>query len=264
MNSLEIAAITFLFLFGAAAVGFFGQRLLPPHHLSDQSRAAVHLGAGLIATLAALILGLLVSSTKGSYDQASNLVNEMSASYEHADRLLANYGTDSSGVDAATIRATLRQSLEYALALVWPEETGGAAKPTALGDRSHSRMLLENVYNRVALLKASNTGQQHLQDVTLRALDDIIQKRWLLQEVVLGGGISWILLVIPVLFIAFITLVYALYAPRNPTVAAVLFCSSLCIATAVFLISDLASPLSGTLKISSKPLHVALDQMGAE
>ncbi len=262
MNSLEIATITFLFLFGAAAVGFFGQRLLPAHHLSDQSRAAVHLGAGLIATLAALILGLLVSSTKGSYDQASNLVNEMSASYEHADRLLANYGTDSAGVDAATLRATLRQSLEYALSLVWPEETGGA--PTALGDRSHSRMLLENVYNRVALLKASNTGQQHLQDDTLRALDDIIQKRWLLQEVVLGGGISWILLVIPVLFIAFITLVYALYAPRNPTVAAVLFCSSLCIATAVFLISDLASPLSGTLKISSKPLHVALHQMGAQ
>lgn len=262
MNSLEIAAITFLFLFGAAAVGFFGQRLLPAHHLSDQSRAAVHLGAGLIATLAALILGLLVSSTKGSYDQASNLVNEMSASYEHADRLLANYGTDSAGVDAATIRATLRQSLEYALALVWPEETGGA--PTALGDRSHSRMLLENVYNRVAMLKASNPGQQHLQDDTLKALDDIIQKRWLLQEVVLGGGISWILLVIPVLFIAFITLVYALYAPRNPTVAAVLFFSSLCIATAVFLISDLASPLSGTLKIASKPLHVALDQMGAK
>lgn len=263
MNSLEIAAITFLFLFGAAAVGFFGQRLLPAHHLSDQSRAAVHLGAGLIATLAALILGLLVSSTKGSYDQASSLVNEMSASYEHADRLLANYGTDSSGVDAATIRATLRQSLEYALSLVWPEETS-VAKPTALGDRSHSRMLLENVYNRVALLKASNPSQQHLQDDTLKALDDIIQKRWLLQEVVLGGGISWILLVIPVLFIAFITLVYALYAPRNPTVAAVLFCSSLCIATAVFLISDLASPLSGTLKISSKPLHVALDQMGAK
>jgi hypothetical protein len=125
-------------------------------------------------------------------------------------------------------------------------------------------MLLENVYNRVAMLKASNPGQQHLQDDTLKALDDIIQKRWLLQEVVLGGGISWILLVIPVLFIAFITLVYALYAPRNPTVAAVLFFSSLCIATAVFLISDLASPLSGTLKIASKPLHVALDQMGAK
>lgn len=260
MNSLEIASITFLILSGAATAGFLGQKVLPDNHLSEQSRGAVHLGAGLIATLAALILGLLVSSTKGSYDQAANLVNEMSASYEHADRLLANYGTDAAGVDAATIRITLRQSLEHGLSLVWPEETG--SKPVALGYRSESRMLLENVYNRVALLKDSNLGQQHLQDDALKALDEIIQKRWLLQEVVLGGGISWILLVIPVLFIAFITFVYALYAPRNPTVAAVIFCSSLCIAVAVFLISDLASPLKGTLKISSKPVHVALDQMG--
>jgi Ca2+/H+ antiporter len=92
----------------------------------------------------------------------------------------------------------------------------------------------------------------------------MVQKRWLLQEVGFGSGISWFLLVIPVLFIAFITLVYALYAPMNPTVAAVLFCTALCIATAVFLISELSSPLKGTLKVSSKPVHVVRDQMGKE
>jgi hypothetical protein len=125
-------------------------------------------------------------------------------------------------------------------------------------------MKLENVYNRVSLLKSSNPNQQQIQTDTLHLLNEMIQKRWLLQEVVYGGGISWILLVIPVLFIAFITLVYALYAPRNWTVAVVLFCTSLCIAIAVLLISELSTPLQGLLKLSSKPVHIVLDQMGSK
>jgi hypothetical protein len=258
MNSYQIAFFTFLLIFGAASLGFLFQKLLPPQHLSEQSKGAVHLGAGLIATLAALILGLLVSSTKGSYDQAGSLINETCASFAHADRLLGNYGPD-----AEPIRGMLRASLERALLLVWPEESGAGSRAT-LNDRSSAKMQLENVYNSVSLLKPANPNQEQLQTDTLRILDDMIQKRWLLQEVVYGGGISWILLVVPVLFIAFMNLVYALYSPRNSTVVVVLLSTSLCIAIAVFLISELSSPLHGILKLSSRPVHVVLDQMGSK
>lgn len=258
MNSTGIALVTFLLLFGSAIAGFLLQGILPPHHLSEQSKGAVHLGAGMIATLAALILGLLVSSTKGSYDQVASLVNEMCASYAHADRLLANYGPE-----AAPCREKLLQSLATAHSLVWPEETRNAKSPGP-GDRSPAKMVLEECYDLTAQLKPSGTRQQQLQADTLHEINDIIQKRWLLHEIVYGGGISWLLLVIPVVFIAFITFVYALYAPRNPTVVAAIMSSSLCIAVAVFLISELASPLQGVLKISSRPVHLALDQMGAK
>lgn len=258
MSSYQIAFFTFLLIFGAASLGFLFQGILPPQHLSEQSKGAVHLGAGLIATLAALILGLLVSSTKGSYDQAGGLINETCASYAHADRLLANYGTD-----AEPLRRMLRESLERARLLIWPEETGSGSRAT-LNDRSSAKMQLENVYNSVTLLKPSNPNQQQLQTDTLHLLDEMIQKRWLLQEVVYGGGISWILLVVPVLFIAFMNLVYALYSPRNSTVVVVLLSTSLCIAIAVFLISELASPLQGTLKLSSKPVHILLERMGGK
>jgi hypothetical protein len=218
----------------------------------------VHLGAGLIGTLAALILGLLVSSSKGSYDQVGSLLNELCAGYAHADRLLANYGPQ-----AAPLRGMLLESLEHGRQLVWPEEFG-MGDHTSLNELSSAKMMLETIYERVSLLDGSNSNQRQIQGDTLRVLDDMVQKRWLLQEVVFGSGISWFLLVIPVLFIAFITLVYALYAPRNPTVAAVLFCTALCIAIAVFLISELSSPLQGSLKISSKPVHVVLNQMGVK
>ena len=256
MNSFELAALTFVLIFGAAAAGFLCQGVLPSDHLSDQSKGAVHLGAGLIATLAALILGLLVSSTKGAYDQAGSLVNEICASYEHADRLMANYGAN-----ALPIRTSLRHSLQTAHSLVWPEETGSGTIAT-LNDPAASRMELESVYNGVAHLKPADFNQQQLQTDTLHELNDILQKRWLMQAIVYGGGISWILLVIPVLFVAFITFVYALYGPRNLTVAGALLSTSLCIAVAVFLISELSSPLQGSLKISSKPVHVVLDTIG--
>lgn len=258
MNPIIVALLSFLLLFGTAVAGFLLQRMLPSHHLSEQSRGAVHLGAAMIATLAALILGLLVSSTKGSYDQVSGLVNEMCASYAHTDRLLANYGPE-----AVPSRAKLLQSLEHAHSLVWPEENPPRSGQH-LVDRSSAKMVLEESYDAAAQLKPSGTRQQQLQTDVLHEINDIIQKRWLLQEIVYGGGISWVLLVIPVLFIAFITFVYALYAPRNPTVVASLLSTSLCIAIAVFLISELASPLQGVLKISSKPVRVALDQMGAK
>jgi hypothetical protein len=258
MNPQQIALLTFALIFGAALAGFVIQRLLPPHHLSEDSKGAVHLGAGLIGTLAALILGLLVSSSKGTYDQAGGLLNEMSASYEHADRLLANYGGE-----AEPIRALLRQSAEKMLRIIWPEETE-QGKVAGLPERATTKMDLEDVYNRTSLLKPGNPNQEHLQTDAMRLMDDIIQKRWMLQEVVLGGGISFVLLVIPVLFIAFITLIYAVYAPRNTTVTFVLFCCAACIAIAVFLISELSSPLQGTLKVSSRPLHIALDQMGKD
>jgi hypothetical protein len=49
-------------------IGMFLRVVLPEHHLSDESKDAVKLGIGMIATLAALVLGLLIASAKGSFD----------------------------------------------------------------------------------------------------------------------------------------------------------------------------------------------------
>jgi hypothetical protein len=254
MYSYQIAAITFLVIFGGASAGFLIQRLLPNHHLSSESRSTVHLAAGLIGTLAALILGLMVSSSKDTHDKTGAFISEMSAGYVHVDRLLANYGQE-----AAYIRPILRKSLEKMHGIIWAEEV-------QRGETSllPTRMELENAYNNTAILEPRNQKQRQLQSDALRLMDDMIQKRWVIQEVVMGGSISSILLISPVIFIAFITFIYALYAPRNLTVVLALLCCSLCIAIAVFLISELSSPLKGALKVSSKPVHLALDQMGRE
>ena len=61
---------------------------------------------GLVATMAALVLGLLVASTKGAYDTQKNEVSQMAAKIVFLDRLLANYGSET-----AATRDLLRGSV---------------------------------------------------------------------------------------------------------------------------------------------------------
>src|SRR5215472_4202433 len=70
MNSFTTAAVVFGCVFGGALLGIFIRRILPHHHLNSESKDTVKLGMGLVGTMAALVLGLLVASAKGSYECA--------------------------------------------------------------------------------------------------------------------------------------------------------------------------------------------------
>jgi hypothetical protein len=94
MSPLAISSVLFACIFGVAVAAMLLRRVLPEHHLSADSKEVVKLGMGMIATLAALVLGLLIASAKGTYDAQSNEVKELTANVVLLDRLLATYGTD--------------------------------------------------------------------------------------------------------------------------------------------------------------------------
>ena len=83
--------------FGLALVGILlgsvMQRLLPEGHLSSDSKEVVKLSMGVVATLAALVLGLLVASAKGTYDARESEINQITAYVILLDNLLANMET---------------------------------------------------------------------------------------------------------------------------------------------------------------------------
>jgi len=91
---MTVALIAFVCIFGGALLGLFLRTLLPEHHLRDDSRDALKLGAGLIATLVALVLGLLVSSAKSSFDAMNSGLTELGAKVILLDRILAQYGPE--------------------------------------------------------------------------------------------------------------------------------------------------------------------------
>jgi hypothetical protein len=77
MNPNAIRLIVFACIFAAALLGMLLRSVLPEQHLSADSKDTVRLGMGLIATMAALVLGLLVASAKSFYVAQSSELTEL-------------------------------------------------------------------------------------------------------------------------------------------------------------------------------------------
>src|SRR5207247_4355905 len=117
------AAILFIGLVGVALLGRRVRRYLPEDHPSADSKDAVKLAMGLVATMTALLLGLLVSSAKGTYDTVQSEVMQMAGKVAFLDRVLAFYGPE-----AATARGACRDAVAEGVRRMWPGERGGAAQ----------------------------------------------------------------------------------------------------------------------------------------
>src|SRR3954449_3707653 len=94
MSSLATAGLVFACALGAALAAMLVARRLPGHHLSSESKEVVKLGLGVIATLTALVLGLLVASAKSTFDAQDGAVKQLAGSVRMVDRLLAAYGPE--------------------------------------------------------------------------------------------------------------------------------------------------------------------------
>jgi len=253
MNSYLFAIGAFLCIFGGSLAGLFFQKYFPPHHLSKESQDSVKLGAGLIATMAALILGLLVSSAKGTFDRVDVLVNEVAADVVTLDRGLADLGPES-----APARAALREQASRVLKTVWPEEVNSSSG----GSRAYLQQArIMPFVQIIASMPVGDAASQEHKSFALRIAEDLAAKRSQISVEAISK-LPIPLLVIPIFWITFLTFVYGLFAPRNATVTIVLFFCAVSIAGAVYLICEMSSPLDGSIKIPSQPFRTALEMIG--
>src|SRR5262245_49449103 len=84
--------VAFACVFGGALVGMRLQKRLPSHRLGAESKDVVKLGMGLVGTMAALALGLLLASAKSSYDAQADELRQLATSVLLLDRALGHYG----------------------------------------------------------------------------------------------------------------------------------------------------------------------------
>ena len=250
MNPIAIRLIVFACVFGGALFGMFLRGVLPEHQLSADSKDTVRMGMGLIGTLTALVLGLLIASAKNFYDTQSNELTEMSAKIVLLDRVLAHYGSETK-----EIRDLLRGAVARTLDLLWPKEPGQhpQMEPTAAG--------AEILYDKIQELSPKNDTQRSLQAQALNMGIDLGKMRWMMFEQA-GSFISVPLLVVLVFWLAIIFSSFGLFAPRNATALATLFLCALSVSGAIFLILEMYSPFNGLMQISSAPLRNALVHLG--
>ncbi len=241
----------FACLFGAGLLGVRVRAALPEDHLSSETKDAVKVGMGLVATMAALVLGLLVASTKGSYDTQKGEVTQMAAKTVFLDRVLANYGSES-----AESRDLLRRSVGSAIDHMWPDKK---SSQTAQLDPSVSSG--EAFFNSIQKLSPQNDVQRSLKSQAAQIATDLGQMRWLLFEQT-ETSISVAMLIVLISWLAIIFMSAGLFAPANTTVIIALMLAALSVAGAIFLILELDMPFDGVIQISQKPMYNALAHLG--
>lgn len=250
MNSITLSVIVFVCLFGGALVGMFLRGVLPDEHLSAASRDLVKMGIGTIATMTALVLGLLVASAKNNYDTQSRELTEMSAKIVVLDRVLAHYGPE-----ANHARELLRGALIYMIDSTWSgkhSEHSQMAAPRGGG---------EVLYDTIQDLSPQNDAQRSLQSRALNMAVDIGQTRWLMfQQEQTSLSRPLLIVVIFSFMIAFVS--FSLHSPPNGTIIVTLLLCALSVSGAIFLVLEMYSPFSGVIQIPSDPLRTALSQLG--
>jgi len=249
MNSALTSSIVFACLVAAVLLGRTVRRYLPEQHLTGDSKDAVKLAMGLVATMTALLLGLLVSSAKGTYDNQRSEVIEMAAKVTFMDRAFAAYGPD-----AAAVRAQFRATVEAAVHRMWPQES---KQPAQLAPNVVAG---DALYSALQNLSPQNELQRSLKEQLVSQATELGQLQMLLvaQSV---PSVAKPLLVAVVCWLLVIYLCFSLLSPPNTTTTLAFVVSALSVAGAIFLVLELDRPLGGWIEISSQPMQNALKRI---
>jgi hypothetical protein len=248
VSSTGVFLIAFAFIFGGVLIGAGLRRALPERHLADDTKDVVRLGTGLIGTIAALVLGLLIASASGSYQTQSGHVQRMTADIILLDALLAQYGPE-----AQPARELLRRAVGVIVERIWRENSSASAtqapfRMTAAG---------EETFAKIQQLPAQSEDQRLLKSRAVELTVGVVQTRLLLLEQG-GSSIPTPFLAVLIFWLSMIFASFGLFSRLNPVAAGVLFICGLSASGAIFLIVELGQPFSGFMQISSTPLRNAL------
>ena len=243
MSAAALSGIIFLLTLSGIFLGTLLRRILPKHHLSEDAQNVVRLGVGLIATIAALLLGLLIAAAKGSFDTQNTQVKQITADLILLDNILARYGPE-----ARSIREQMRSPIGPFADQLWREKQAGVATPF------ETNAAAEKVYLDIQGLSPQNDLQRSLQSRAAQLSNDLAQARLLL-FVESDSLIPTPFLAILAFWLVIIFASFSLFSPLNVTVLTCLSVFALSAACAIFLILELSQPFIGLLTISSAPLR---------
>jgi hypothetical protein len=241
-----------VFTLGGALLGAWLRATLPPHHVDDHSRDTMKLGIGLVATLTALVLGLVTASTKGTFDDLNTTIKHTAIDVLELDRVLARYGPETQ-----EMRAGFKRAIAARIEVVWSSQSTQAARL----DTSATASTVERLVDQIRALEPRTAAQRSLQARAVDQGEALLKARWSVLGA-LGTSVPWPFLSVLLFWLTITFACFGVLAPRNATVLCVLFVCAVSVAGAVFLVLEMDSPFEGLIQVSPEPLRYAVSRLG--
>jgi hypothetical protein len=265
MSELSGAAILLLILLGGSALGVFVRRFLSERHRSPETNDLIRLVVTMLVTFAALVLGLLTSSVKASFDTVDTDLRGVAIQLIQLDRSLRIYGSE-----AMPARSLLRSYTAAKIAATWtsepsplgnyyPRTPADSATDVDIEDTSLGQMLSE-VEADLRDLEPRDPMHRQLSLTILNQFEQLMRMRWKVIEEA-HNSISTPFYIVLAFWLVIVFASFGLSAPRNLLSYITIMLGALSIASVIFVILDLDTPFSGLFMVSSQPMRDALAQL---
>jgi hypothetical protein len=222
--------------------------------VTGETWSSVSLGLGFIATMAAIVLGLLVASAKASYDTKHDEVQSAAAKLVVLDRTLRQYGPETQSV-----RALLLDRVRSQASMRWVKVNDAPSGPRT-ASAAPVTYGYEQIWLAIRTLSPANDVQRALQARALEIIDQLGQMRWLLTTQS-SEGISTPMLVALVVWLAVIAGCAGVFAPRHKTMFVVALLCAMAVSGTIFLLMSLYDPFGGVMRMSNAPIQIALNAL---
>lgn len=254
MNPTVVGIIVFACTFGGALLGMRVRKVLQEHHVSGESKDTVKVATALIATMTALVLGLVTSSAKSSFDSTNTSVKQTAAQILALDRALARYGPETE-----EIRQALKQAVGERIDMVWPHQGLSAHANFSL---MHSGSPAgEKLAQVIRNLKPNDDAQQVLKSRALDIAETMMQTKWLILAGT-EGSVPLPFLVVLLFWLTVTFVSFGVFSRPNVMVITALFLCALSIGGALFLVMEMDTPFDGIIRVSADPMRYAYKHLG--
>src|SRR5262245_3209541 len=252
-NPLIIGLVVFIIISAGAFAGWKLRSLLPAEHLNEEAKGLISVSTAVVATVSALVLGLLISNANTSFIRLGGEVTTLSAQILRLDQMLRRYGSET---EAA--RETLRQYAEQKTADLFPDNPARVR----LGN-SVTYELLQRLEDMLLVLKPANPRDQWWMGQAMTLAGKIGDTRWLIAQHV-GQGTPKAFVALLVFWLALLFSSFGLFAPHNATSAVVLTLCARAGAGAVAMCLELEQGFGRIIHVSPNPMRQAVQLLEAQ
>jgi len=252
INTLTIGIVVFAVIFSSALAGMKLSEYLPAHHLKNDTKDLVNVSTAVIATISALVLGLLISNANTNFSRIGGEVTTLSASILRLDHILEEYGADAEPARKMLLRFAEQKSVD-----LFPANPANVRLNNLSTFELHQRML-----DMILDLNPANPRDQWRREQALTLVARIGDTRWLLAEEG-GHGTPMTFVALLVFWLALLFASFGLFAPHNPTAVVILTLCALAVAAAVGMFLELEQGFGGLVRVSPQPMRQAVQILQA-